>query len=54
MYRGRHLLKQPQLFMKIEPNKYVPVERPWPDHDIYVWDEALQRIVLQEEVQQTR
>lgn len=41
-------MKQPQLFMKIGPNKYVPVERPWPDHDIYAWDDSLQRIILKE------
>lgn len=46
-------MKQPQLFMKIGPNKYVLVERPWPDHDIYVWDDSLQRIILKERVQQT-
>lgn len=48
------MLKQPQLFVKIGPNKYVPVERPWPDHDIYVWDDSLQRIVLKEKVQQAQ
>lgn len=42
-----HLLKQPQLFVRVGRNRYVPVERPWPGYDLYVWDDELQRIVPQ-------
>lgn len=46
------MLKQPQLFVKIGPNQFVPVERPKPDRDVYAWDDTLQRIALKEKVEQ--
>lgn len=46
--RDRHLLKQPQLFRRIGPDKYVPVDKLDPDEDTYYWDENTQQIVLKE------
>ena len=44
--RNRHLLKKPQLFRKIGPNKYIPVYDMNTDENVYYWDEDSQRIVL--------
>lgn len=49
--RNRYLLKQPQLFRKIGPNKYIPVCEVDTDEDTYYWDEDSQRIVLKKSEQ---
>lgn len=40
------MLKQPQLFRRIGPDKYVPVDKLDPDEDAYYWNEKAQQIVL--------
>lgn len=39
------LLKQPQLFVKLDKNRYAPIEPPYPDQDLYMWDDLSKRIV---------
>lgn len=39
------LLKQPQLFVKLGKNRYAPIEPPYPDKDLYMWDDLSKRIV---------
>lgn len=40
-------MKMPQLFVRVGPDKFVPVEHPREGEDIYEWDSNLGRIVLQ-------
>ena len=51
---GKNMLKKPQIFMKVGPNKYVPVEQPWPNYDIYIWDDDLKQIILYKKVEEIR
>lgn len=48
-HRGMHLLSQPQLFVRVGKDKYVLTENPWPGEDVYVWDDALKKIVPKKE-----
>lgn len=38
-------MKIPQLFVRIGKDKYLPVERPKTEQDLYFWDEEKQQIV---------
>jgi hypothetical protein len=43
--RGKHLLKKPQLFVKVGRDKFALVDKPEPNQQIYVWSEEKQCII---------
>lgn len=38
-------MKMPQLFIKIGADRYIPVDKPVPNTEMYIWDDDLKQIV---------
>lgn len=49
-----HLLKMPQLFIRVGRNQYAPVDKPQPGQALYVWDDKLHKIVPYGTSEQTK